>query len=100
MGADAHFPILSIKVATRSQSGEEKVECACANMPHDSRTARAVQALPHCHYISQVPRQSAMCCYRQFTSFDREAYAAMLEGQEGGGAVGRDRTLPALILKA
>jgi F-box-like len=27
--------------------------------------------------------------------FDREAYVAMLEGQDGGGAVGRDRTLPA-----
>src|SRR6202034_717938 len=27
--------------------------------------------------------------------FDREAYVAMLEGQDGGGAVGRDRTFPA-----
>jgi hypothetical protein len=27
--------------------------------------------------------------------FDREAYVALLEGQSGRGAVGRDRTLPA-----
>jgi hypothetical protein len=38
---------------------------------------------------------SRQCVLSTIHEFDREAYVAMLEGQDGGGTIGRDRTLPA-----
>ena len=86
------FPLKSLLAAKAVNRKWNTLAPICSMTPE----RRELYKLYHTIITSPKFLDSRQCVLSKIEEFDREAYVAMLEGQDGGGAVGRDRTLPAL----